>query len=98
MGVKGIQQAEVVKLNAGLKTRQGGIINKKDASIALSCPQNRTARRVWSPAMIWKIDHAVKTGRGAASSGGAMISTDFDDTAPLEARCNFSLVGIINRA
>jgi hypothetical protein len=26
---------------------------KKDASIALSCPQNRTARRVWSYDRLW---------------------------------------------
>jgi hypothetical protein len=45
--------------------------------------------------MIWKIDHAVKTEGVAASSGGAMISTDFNKLASVEARCNFSSVGII---
>jgi hypothetical protein len=34
---------------------------RDDTSIALSCPQNRTARRVGST-MIWKINHLVETG------------------------------------
>src|SRR5262249_323766 len=46
MGIKGEQQALLIALQARLQPFERIFVTKNDHSIALSCPQNRTARRV----------------------------------------------------